>query len=141
MKSSCHEYTGSACDGYIDSKKLYFYKANNETVLDGRLHGPISRISSRLSGKCHLIALQAICYRFYPQCNDPVHPKPIKICENECENLSYGECASEFEQANMLTYLQHVIPNCGLKSEEDEESDDSDICIQLKVGEFSYIYI
>jgi len=128
-KRFCQKYTGTVCANSIDGSKYYYYSSNNQTVLDQRLQKPIKQISSRLTGGCRNYALQAICYRFFPQCLDPLHPNPVKICENECDVLTYGECATEFEDSNMLKYLQHIIPNCGGKV--DNEYDASATCINL----------
>ncbi|XP_057309801.1 dyslexia-associated protein KIAA0319-like protein isoform X2 [Hydractinia symbiolongicarpus] len=132
IKSMCHEYTGTVCRENIDHTKLYYYTANNDTSLDERLRGPIHQISSRLSGSCRDIALQAICYRFYPQCKDHTHPKPIPVCESECDRFMYGKCSKDFADANMLQYLQHVITNCGIDQKRDIEDGDAKSCIHLQ---------
>lgn len=128
----CHEYTGTVCRENIDHTKLYYYTANNDTSLDERLRGPIHQISSRLSGSCRDIALQAICYRFYPQCKDHTHPKPIPVCESECDRFMYGKCSKDFADANMLQYLQHVITNCGTDQKRDIDDGDAKSCIHLQ---------
>lgn len=109
----CQKYSGSVCANIIDSTKYYHYSTHNGSILDARLRKPIDLLRARfLTDKCSKLAIQAICYRFYPQCLDPLNPKPISICDDYCDKLINGDCAVEFEKANVVTYLQKVIPGC-----------------------------
>lgn len=131
-KSVCRSYTGSVCSTHLDPTKMYIYSEdNNETSLEDHLRAPIQKISMTISKKCQSIALQAICYRIYPQCTDQDNPIPIKICENECNKISDGKCVAEFTATNMLSYLQRIIPNCQEPSDESEESSETSNCIKL----------
>ena len=109
---------------------MYYYTTNNDSVLDQRLKEPIEHIKNKLSGHCLHIALQAICYRFYPQCDHLKDPKPIKICRDECDRISYGSCHQEFRDANLERYLKKIIPGCRESSEPTDEL--STKCVELK---------
>ena len=98
-----------------------------------------------MTGKCKTIALQAICYRFYPQCSKlSSTPKSINVCEDECTEILAGDCSDAFEIAHLSKYLQRVIPKCAESStysededDEDQENGDSDAqCIHLKEGRY-----
>ena len=117
---------------------MYYHTNKNTTDLDRKLQKPIKLISSGLYGKCRIIALQAICYRFYPQCVTESHmPIPIKVCEDECSEILSGDCSGEFEAAHLTKYLQRVIPGCSDSDneyDEDIESEDEKKCIHLEEG-------
>ena len=131
----CHTYTGSVCKTHLDPTKMYIYSDDsNETDLENHLRAPIKKISTTISEQCQSIALQAICYRIYPQCTDKKNPKPIRICEDECSKISNGKCVDEFTATNMLSYLQRIVPNCHPRQGDAKEVLDTADCIKLSEG-------
>ena len=135
-KAFCRKSAGSVCASHVDPNAMYYYKSKNNTDMEERLKKPIELISSRLSDKCRTIALQAICYRFYPQCKNASPPTPVNVCKDECQTIISGDCADDFNDAHLTKYLRRVIPSCYENSDDDEEdSEENDgKCIQLEEG-------
>ena len=139
-KGFCGKFNGNVCADHVDLNVMYYHTNKNNTDLDRKLQKPIKLISSSLFGKCRTIALQAICYRFYPQCISESHkPTPVKVCEEECSEILSGDCSGEFETARLTKYLQRVIPGCSDSQQndnedEDKESEDEKKCIHLIEG-------
>ena len=130
-KATCHGYAGEVCANYIDRSRMYYYTSNNDTVLDQRLRDPIKHIKTKLTGHCLNLALQTICYLFYPQCDSEINRKPIKVCSSECDKINYGECYEDFALANLSKYLKKITPGCTEGSEEIDEGSNPR-CIKLK---------
>ena len=141
-KGFCGKFNGNVCANHVNLNVMYYHTSNkNTTDLDHKLQKPIKLISSSLYGKCRTIALQAICYRFYPQCVSESHiPIPIKVCEDECSEILGGDCSSEFEAAHLTKYLQRVIPGCSDSENDDYDADieneDGKKCIRLEEANF-----
>lgn len=125
-KGFCRKFSGSVCQNHVDPNQLYFYTSTNSSKLDKRLEHPIKLLSTRLTGKCRTIALQAICYRFFPQCQNSSPPKPVNICEDECNSILTGDCADAFDDAHLTKYLQRVVPNCLRGDDYDEDYDEDE---------------
>lgn len=141
-KGFCGKFNGNVCSKHIDLNAMYYHTNKNNTDLDQKLKKPIKLISNSLIGKCRTIALQAICYRFYPQCISQSHrPIPVKVCEEECSEVLSGDCSEEFEAAHLTKYLQRVIPGCSDSHQDDDDEDEDEDeegkkCIHLKEGKF-----
>ena len=125
---TCQSYQGTTCANTLDATKRYYYSMQNPSSLDVRLSGPMQLLKARLTEKCFDLALEAICYRFYPLCSHDTSKEPVHIC-NDCEKLLSSDCGEEFRMANMEEYLKRVIRGCN-SSPGDQEKMKSTKCIK-----------
>lgn len=107
----CAPYTGYICSEVLDEVKRYYFSSPDVIELDSQLNQPISELRSRLSPNCFRIALDAICDHSYPLCSIHERPQPLHKCYN-CKDIVYGECGEEFDEANMSSFLENMIPLC-----------------------------
>lgn len=120
-KVSCHRYHGKVCKGYLDPSNFYYFTATSPSKYDRSLVDSFQIAKNQLSEKCQRYALYAICATWYPECPDPKHPKPARLCRRACEQLQDEYCQTEYDYEGELSYVRELLPVCdGLPDEEED---------------------
>ena len=72
-------------------------------------------------------ALFAMCATWYPECTDPKHPRPTRICRRSCEQLQDDYCQKEYDYDGDLAYVRNLLPSCDVLPDDDEDPE----CVTL----------
>ena len=66
-------------------------------------------------------ALYAICATWYPECPDPKHPRPARLCRRACEQLQDEYCQTEYDYEGELSYVRELLPVCDSLPDDEED--------------------
>ena len=135
---SCQHYTGQTCDKYLDEGRLIYYE-EIPSVVEHRLSGPFTVIQGHFSPPCKKYALPALCLTSFPYCESKLHPRPIRLCKEDCEKLYQGICNHDFNLAQRVAkkypLLLKIMPDCSNLTAQTKEDDN---CVKLGLSEGNY---
>ncbi|XP_050427076.1 tyrosine-protein kinase transmembrane receptor Ror-like [Adelges cooleyi] len=109
----CQVYQGSHCSKYLQGKSVFISSNTSQALIEGNLTSAFKVIShsSDLTPGCEKYAHRSICHTAYPLCRkDRATPKPMLICQEDCELLENEICSQEYAIAKKHHLLGRVVP-------------------------------
>ncbi|KAL5244144.1 hypothetical protein ACI65C_011554 [Semiaphis heraclei] len=113
----CQMYQGSHCSKYLQGQNVYIPANSSQALIEGNLSSAFKVITSStdMTAGCAKYALPSICHTAYPLCRkDRTIPKPLLVCQEDCELLENDICSQEHAIAKKHHLLGRFVnlPNC-----------------------------
>lgn len=112
FRGKCEPYVGKVCSDYIQSRQRIFISENRtQRGYEIKLNQSLPRVVQFSSSKCRNFALKALCYYFFPPCQED-NITPNLICRKDCEILEAQICSKEFQYTRTMPIGGEIIPKC-----------------------------
>ena len=111
-RGKCEPYIGNVCSEYIGAGQQIFISENRtQRGFETKLTQSWITVQPVTSSKCRKFALKALCYYFFPPCQED-NVTPNLICRKDCEMLEAQICSKEFQYAKTMPIGGEIIPEC-----------------------------
>ena len=104
-KGCCEPYKGKVCKEYLSGKKIYVSNSEHQENEELKVAAAIKyiRSSDSMSTRCLQYGIPAMCYFYFPACEENTGHHKHRLCREDCNALYDDICLTELQIAKIYT--------------------------------------